>query len=692
MLAHSRPDRRPPCAIALRRLVSACALSMGAAVAPFAAAQEPRVPTLPDTIVEAAPPIPSIVPEDFGQSVLGATSRDDSLLGRVPSASEGVYGAADLANRPLFGPNNVLDPIPGFASTGENTGNDASVYYIRGVNTEHGTDFALFVDDMPINLPTHAHAQGLANLNFLIPELIEVVDYRKGSYYADLGDFSTLGAAKISLFRAMPEGIDLLSAGQYGWVRGLVADSVCQWGGDLLYAADVSYFDDGWDTPQKNQRYKGLLKHTVGDSCEGCSTSLMAYHGDWFSVEAQPIDSIIANGLYSNLDPTTGGRQSRFSFNTQYWREDDFGGWRANAYAIYDRFDIWINPEQEPDGQVRQPDRRFIAGLNLARRIDACCGGCESPWTVGLQLRDDYVDTLRRDNTEERELISVEEDYRVNIFTVSPYVQNETWWSDWARTVVGLRSDLYQFDVTNRLDPSQSGNESAGPVNPKFSLVLGPWYDTEYYLNLGTGFHSNDVRNLFNPVDPTDAIARTESAEVGVRSEMVDWWTTSLAVWYQEFESELVFNAEEGEIEALGPSRRYGVEYNNRFYLTDWLAWDVDWAWAHVRFTNGDFVPQSLSSLLKTGPTVQAAGGLYGSLWFTAFSPRPLVEDGNQFSSSMEVANLQVGWRRDNWQLAADVFNVFGSKDFQQTFAEGDELFVLPLARTQARFTVTRYY
>ena len=333
-----------------------------------------------------------------------------------------------------------------------------------------------------------------------------------------------------------------------------------------------------------------------------------------------------------------------------------------------------------------------MTGLNVSRRVDACLSDRPSPWTAGVQLRNDYINTLRRDNTEERSLIAVEESYRVGIFTVSPYLQNDTRWNDWTRTVVGLRSDLYQFDVVDRLDPSQSGNAPAGPVNPKFSLILGPWIDTEYYLNLGTGYHSNDVRNLFDPVTPTDAIARTEIAEVGLRSEAFDGWTTNVTAWYQEFASELVFNAEEGVLEALGPSRRYGVEWNNRFYLTDWLMWDLDWAWAHVRFTNGDRVPQSLSSLLKTGPTVQLDNGLYGALWFTAFSPRPLVEDGSRFSRSMEVGNLQVGWRGCCWQVAADVFNVFGSRDFQQTFAEGDELFVLPLAPTQARFTVTRYY
>jgi TonB-dependent receptor-like protein len=656
------------------------------------------LPEIPETRVEAqrVQPAPNF-PNFQTVEPSGPTNRADSLIGKTPAASQGVYGRKDLETRPLFSPTNVLDAIPGFVSTAENTGADAGVYYIRGVNTEHGTDFALFVDDMPLNLPTHAHAQGFANMNFMIPELVRVVEYRKGSYYADLGDFSTLGAAKIELARTLPQSIDSISAGQYGWVRALTASSSQQWGGELLYAADLSYSDNGFDIPERNKRFKGLVKYTTGDEDEGSSTSLMAYHGDWFSTEAQPLSSIKVNGLYSNLDPTTGGRQSRFSWNTQYWRQDEYGVWKANAYAISDRFDLFINPEQVADEQVLQPDGRLIGGLNVARQfdldlLDMDILGLPSPWTIGVQTRNDYINRLRRDRTMARQTLDVEESLRVNIFTVSPYIQNETRWTDWSRTVVGLRGDMYQFDVTDHVDPANSGDTSAGLANPKFSLILGPWDKTEYFLNLGTGFHSNDARDLFDPLMPTDPIARTKSAEVGLRSERFENWTTNVAVWYQEFASELVFNAEEGEPEALGPSRRYGVEWNNNFHMNQWLSWDLDWAWANVRFTNGDRVPLSLSNLLTTGPMVRLENGLYGTLRFQYFGPRPLVEDGSLFSNSVEVANLQVGYRRGQWQLAADVFNVFGSKDFAMTFAEGADRFVRPLDPTQARLTLTRTY
>jgi hypothetical protein len=176
-----------------------------------------------------------------------------------------------------------------------------------------------------------------------------------------------------------------------------------------------------------------------------------------------------------------------------------------------------------------------------------------------------------------------------------------------------------------------------------------------------------------------------------MRSSAIEGWDTNVAVWYQEFASELVFNAEEGELEALGPSRRYGVEFNNRFLITDWLMWDVNWAWAHIRFDDGSRVPLSLSSLLQMGPTMQFQNGVFGTLWFRHMSERPLTEDGSIFASSVEVAQLRVGWRNRQWQVAADVYNVFGSRDYAQQFAE-DELFVFPVEPIQTRFSVTHYY
>lgn len=649
------------------------------------------VPELPETVVEAeSAPSP---PPETPAAPSGPINRGDSLIGLTPSASEGVFGRDDISQQPLFSPTNVLDLMPGFATTNENTGSDAGVYYIRGVNVDHGTDFALFVDNMPINQPTHAHGQGFANINFLIPEVIETVGYRKGSYYADLGDFSTLGAAKIRLARTLPESIDRLSAGQNGWVRGVVASSGTTRNGDLLYAADLSYFDNDFAIAEKNKKFKGLVKYTTGDESEGMSTSLMAYHSDWFSTEPQKLTFLQTNGLYSNFDPTTGGREFRFSWNTEYWREDTSGRWQANAYAIYDRFDIFINPEQDSlDGQVLQPDGRLTSGVNVARVFDTCLLGRSSPWTFGVQMRDDFINRLRRDNTNRRALLTTETSHRVNVFTVSPYVSNQTAWSDWLRTDVGVRGDIYQFDVVNLLDRTQSGDTPAGLVNPKASLVLGPWLETEYFLNFGTGFHSNDARGLFDPMTPTNALARTKSAEAGLRSETFENWTTSAAVWYQEFQSELVFDAESGTFEARGPSRRYGVEWNNSFHIGEWLTWDVDWAWAHVRFTDGSRIPQSLSGILSTGPTLRLDNGFYGRLWFRHLSPRPLVEDNSVRSGSFEVGNLQVGWRRGQWDFAVDVFNVFGSRDAAEAFSEGNDLLIRTVDPLQSRVTLTRYY
>lgn len=654
--------------------------------------EEPEVPVLPPVIVEAVEEEPQSAPQPAFQPT-GPANRGDSLLETAESASEGVIGPRDLATRPLLNPSQILNAIPDFTSTQEAGGGDAPVYYVRGVNVEHGTDFAIFVDDMPINQPTQAHAQGFANLNFLIPEVVETIRYRKGSYYADLGDFSTVGAANIRLARTLPASIDRLSAGQYGWVRGLVASSGQGWGGDVLYAADLSYFDNGFDIPERNKRFKGLLKYTTGDEVEGQSTSFMAFHGDWFATEAQRLADLAANGLYSNFDPTTGGRQSRFSWNTQYWREENFGRLQANAYAVYDRFDLFTNPEQELDQQIHQPDGRLVTGINVAHTFDLPLGSRPSTWTLGLKLRDYFINRLRRERTQARMLLDVEKSHRVNIFSASPYLENTTRWNDWLRTTAGVRSDIFQFNAIDLLDRSRAYSQSPGLVTPKLSIVFGPWLNTDYYLNLGTGFHSNDARGPIDPTNPSPALlARTQSGEVGMRSETFDWWQTSTAVWYQKFSSEQVFNAEEGQTENLGASRRYGVEFNNTFLVTDWLTGYVDWAWAHVRFVDGTRVPRSLSSLLKIGVVAKSDNGFYGSLYFTEIGPRPLDQSGSVFANTVNVANLEAGWRNGQWQLSMNVFNVFGSRDFQEQILEEGVLFGRPFDPTQVRFTMTRYY
>lgn len=668
--------------------------------------EQPPVTEIPETVVEA-----SLAAEPFFGPTT-ALNRGDSLLGSTPSASEGVFGREDLRTRPTFGGVNILDPIPGFASTVHNSGSDAAIYYIRGVPVDHGTDFAIFVDGMPINDPSHAHSQGFADLNFMIPEMVETVRYRKGSYYADLGDFSTAGAANMQTARTLEERIDRLSVGQYGWIRGLTANTVQNRFGDLTYAADLSYFDNAFETPERNKRLKLMSKQTVGDEFEGLSNSLMAYTGEWFSTEEQPLRAI-ESGLITrlgNLDPSNGGRSGRYSWNTEYWRHDDSGSWNANAYVVYHRFDLFFNStffaEDPVNGDQRhQPDGRLKTGFNLSRKLNADLGGKFSPITAGVQVRDDFINRSRTERTSQRNVIAVDGSHRVNIFTVSPYLKTETQWTDWARTDVGVRGDLYQFDVVNLLDPSTTGNGFAGLATPKFSLILGPWDNTEYYFNYGDGFHSNDARGLFDPVNPSQALARTKSTEIGLRSERFEEWTTDITAWYQEFDSELFFDGESGSSEARGASRRYGVEWNNRLQVTQWMTWDIDWAWADVRFIDepaGPFIPGSLSHIFSTGPTIKLENGMYAQLWFRHFSPRPLLEDNSVRAPSVEVGNLQMGWRRNQWEVAVDVFNVFGSKDYAEAFffasrlpgepAPVDDLHVHPVDPTQARLTVTRYY
>ena len=186
----------------------------------------------------------------------------DNGVGTSDAASQGSVNAKLIENRPVLRPGEVLEFVPGLIVSQHSGDGKANQYYLRGFNLDHGTDFATFVDGMPVNMRTHAHGQGYTDLNFISPELISRIDYRKGPYYADEGDFASAGAAHLRLVDRLDRGIASLTGGEYGYVRGFVANSNAVGPGTLLYAIDASYNNGPWDVPEHSRRTSGLLRYS----------------------------------------------------------------------------------------------------------------------------------------------------------------------------------------------------------------------------------------------------------------------------------------------------------------------------------------------------------------------------------------------------------------------------------------------
>ena len=264
--------------------------------------------------------------------------------------------------------------------------------------------------------------------------------------------------------------------------------------------------------------------------------------------------------------------------------------------------------------------------------------------------------------------------------SVGLYVCNETKWTEWLRSNLGLRYDTYKFKVTSDI-AANSGDKTAGILSPKASLVFGPWANTEYFLNGGLGFHSNDARGVTIKLDPVTGedvnsatpLVRSAGAEVGMRTEVIPDVQSSLALWYLHLDSELVFVGDAGTTEAGRPSNRYGVEWSNRWRAQSWLFLDLDVAWNHARFSGndpeGDYIPGAPDIVVSAGVSVEKHGRWSGSVFYRYIGSHALIEDDSRRSESQSVVDAQVGYDLyKNTLLRLDVFNIFDSSTNDITY------------------------
>jgi len=651
----------------------------------------PRI-TLPEVEVIAEPPTQAQAPRVAAgpslQQRIDAIGRAESLLGEMGSASSGLIGQSQIEYRPLLRPGEVFETIPGVIVTQHSGSGKANQWFLRGFNLDHGTDFSIKVDDVPINLPTHAHGQGYLDVNFLIPELIESMEYKKGPYYAEQGDFSSAGGAEIRIMDRLPENIFKAGIGSFGYYRVLAAGSSDArssetQAGHALYAFEYQHYDGPWVVPEKFGKYNGLYKYTLGDDDFGASISSQNYYSEWTSTDQIPLRAVQQGiiPLYGTINPTDGGVTFRSINNAAIWhRWSDTSITKINAYAqyyqldLYNDFTFFLDDPVNGD-QFAQRDRRAVYGTMLSHQWERDVLGARTSTTIGAQIRDDDIPKVALDKTVNRQVLATTRNDKVNQASMGLYASRTRWWFDDVRTIVGTRGDFYNFDVDSRTIPENSGFVADGIWSPKASIVFGPWDRSEYFVNWGYGFHSNDARGTttridpatMTAVDPVTPLVRSKGYEVGFRSSRIENLNTTLAVWYLEVDSELLFVGDAGTTEPSRASRRYGVEWANYYTINPWLRYDFDIADTHSRFVGddpvGDYIPGAIGLTLNTGPTFTAQNGMYTSLRLRHFGPRPLTEDNGIRSNSTSLVDLRVGLNKRRFQCGIDIFNLLATTD-----------------------------
>jgi len=609
------------------------------------------------------------------------TGRRQVLAGEARTASEGVVGQMDLAIRPLLRPGDVLEAVPGLIVTQHSGSGKSNQMFLRGFNLDHGTDFATWIDGMPVNMRTHGHGQGYTDINFLIPETIERMAYVKGPYHAELGDFSSAGGVHIETFDRVPANRLTLGVGEDGYGRLLAMGSVDL---DTVYlsgALEGQVYDGPWkDIDEDVDKLNSLLKLGGGDDVSNWSTTVMYYENDWNSADQIP-ERAVSQGLideFGSIDPTLGGDSQRASLSGQYTHqhEDHRSEWQA--YIIDYELNLWSNftyllDDPVQGDQFKQEDDRIVYGGSYNR---FWVGGVDEHFhhSLGVELRYDDIDTVGLYRTRERQRLDTVREDSVEQGSVGLFY--ELAWrftADW-RAVLGIRGDYYWFDVDAE-ESVNSGDDTDSIISPKASLIYAFSDTSEAYLSGGYGFHSNDARGVTIAVDPVtdepvssvDPLVESKGAELGFKTVWLDGWNASLALWYLELDSELLFVGDAGTTEASRPSERWGVEFNNFWALNDVWSLEADFAWTDAQFSDsapeGDEIPGALEWVASGAVSAQYPCGWFGSFRVRYFDGAPLIEDGSEESDGSTMANLALGWSDDLWRIQVDVLNLFDSDD-----------------------------
>ncbi len=625
--------------------------------------------------------------ESFGNSIEEITvfGGNNALSGDPVNATEGTIYGAQFALRPITRPAELLEFVPGLIATqhsGEGKGNQ---YFLRGFNLDHGTDLAIRVDDLPVNMPSHAHGQGYADLNFLIPELIDSMSYRKGPYYAEVGDFGTAASSDFSYVDALQEGIASITLGENDYARTFAGYTFDTLGGKLTAAGAHTEYAGPWQLDQDLDKTTGFLKYYQDTALGQWSITAASYDNTWNSTDQIPLRAVQNGALdrFSAIDDSDGGETHRHSLAIDWQQETESAAWSFNAYgmdyglALFSNFTYFLDDPVRGD-QFEQFEERRVYGFHGKYQRDLDFSGFASTLTLGIQNRTDDIDVgLYKTQQRLRYLTTREDDVEQSLNSV--YASIDTEWTSKFRSVAALRADHYEYDVDSDLNLN-SGDGNDDLLSPKFSLIYAQSDRTEYFLSAGQGFHSNDARGTTITQDPVsglavaqvDPLAKARSYELGMRTAAIANTQVAVSLFSLKLDSELLYVGDAGTTEALGESKRRGVEIAALYAPKPWLLIDADVTMTKARLLGvgaDHHIPNSVERTASLGMIIEGFNKWSGGLRVRYLGEAPLIEDNSVISDSTLLVNAQATYQfSPAWSLGVEFMNLLDSQDNDITY------------------------
>jgi outer membrane receptor protein involved in Fe transport len=571
------------------------------------------------------------------------TAQRLELLGIADTASEGMVDDTELQLTPQYRPGQLLETVPGLIVTLHSGEGKANQYLMRGYNLDHGTDLETYVDGMPINQPTHAHGQGYTDLNFVIPELADLLTYTKGPYYASVGDFGAVGSVRMS-YRDMIRNQVSATVGTLGFQRLFSAGSQDLGDGQLLAALDVQHYDGPFVTPDDARKENLVLRYSAGGDVRGCSLTAMLYHQIWTNTTDIPVRAItegLVPARFGTLNPADGGRAWRSSLSFNDHAVLSHGEFAASAFIIDNQLHLWndfthflIDPVQ--GDQEDQFENRRTLGGRVDYTLALPLSSISNEISTGALTRDDILYVGRLPSEDRVPLPaanappSFSNEDQVYLFAGAVWLQASTRWTSTFRSVLGFRQDYqhgtdidYLAALHEQSAPGYTGYSNSGTVRqtlpqPKASLIYTPIDTLELYLSAGRGFHSADIRgvNQDTSVDlglpHTPLLAKQEGQEAGIRASPRPNLALTFAYYNLWQQSETVIDPDVGQDTAGPPSRRYGFDINLTYQINRYLELYVSYSADHTHFTRPfDDGTGHLGEYITDAPHATGAMALY---------------------------------------------------------------------------------
>lgn len=579
--------------------------------------------------------------------------RNTDLVGEATSASVGYIGGSDLLIRPLVKTSELLESMPGMVAVQHSGSGKANQYFLRGFNLDHGTDYTVQLDGVRLNMRTHGHGQGYLDVNGIIPETVDGIDFRKGPYYADLGDFSMAGASFIHTIDEVERPFISAEVGENGWRRYVGGMSQQLNDGTLSLIGEFKNYDGPWEKGEDLGHFSVWGKYLTQTRFGDAAFTVSGYRASWDPTEQIPeraFGTAVCEDAFCSLDATAEGETTRWIANADLAGTD----WNANAYAQFYDWTMSSNPTY--DAQINQFDKRWTLGGQSDKTL---IEDSDYSLIVGGEFRYDDGSRIGVEAFNSGNYLADIAENEISEGSAGAFAEAIWYVNRDLRLTGGLRADYYDFSATAKNAFSANGDKTASKASPKFGLAYTALDNLELYYNWGRGFHSNDARGVVSTINPVPGISAGTGYEAGGRLTLGDFKFTS-AFWWLNQDSELIFVGDSNSVEPKGASERDGVELTMFWQPTDWLGVDAAFTSSDARYVNnpeGIYVEQAVEEAVQFGVSVTRPSW-DASIRLRYLGPYALDAANSRRGESLTTINMRTAYHWESVTMFVEIINL----------------------------------